>query len=65
MVVRLHLVLKLLKFLDLLFDCFHALFDFGMLVTVFFGWHSSPPTACEILTFKRLDFKLPLAHQAA
>ena len=43
MVVRFHLVLKvthfLLEFLDLLFECFHALFDFGMFVTVWFDGH--------------------------
>ena len=48
MVVRLHLLLKvahcLLKFLDLLFDCFHTLFDFGVFVALFFDWH--------ILSFK-------------
>ena len=43
MVVRFRLVLKvthfLLEFLDLLFECFHALFNFGMFVTVWFDGH--------------------------
>jgi len=43
MVVRCQLLLKtahfFLQLLDLLFECFHTLFDFRMLVTVLFDWH--------------------------
>jgi hypothetical protein len=44
MVVRLHLVLEIadcpLKFFDFLFDCFHALFDFGMFVPLLLDCHT-------------------------
>jgi hypothetical protein len=47
MIVRLQFVLKIaqffLKLLGFLFERFHTLFDFGMLVTVLFDRHESPP----------------------
>ena len=45
MVVRCQLLLKtahfFLQLLDLLFECFHKLFDFRMLVTVLFDRHET------------------------
>ena len=45
MIVRRQLVLKaeqfFLKLLGFLFECFHTLFDFGMLVTVLFDRHET------------------------
>lgn len=45
MVVRCQLLLKIahffLQLLDLLFECFHTLFDFGMLETALFDRHET------------------------
>jgi hypothetical protein len=70
MVVRLHLVLEiadcLLQLLSLLFECFHALFDFGMFVAQSFDGHAASFDA-GILAFEHPGFKavvwLPISVQ--
>lgn len=61
MIVRLQLNAKIpqffLKLLSFLFECLHALLDFGVLVTVPFDRHEPPPRADEILASGGLDFK--------
>lgn len=47
----------LLQLLDFPFECFDALFNFGMLVTMWLDGHEPSFKSDEILASRRLNFK--------